>query len=225
MKILLIEDDKILNDNIAQALQAEGYTVFALFDGTLMERKTKKEKFDCVILDVNLPGINGFELCKQLRTYDLVTPVIMLTAFSELEDKINGFNAGADDYLSKPFFMRELILRVRNLIKRSTQSGQTSTQQNLYFDDIVLNTAQKKVFRNQIEIELTPREFNILYHLMQKPHEVISKKELVSLIWGQAVDFNTNTIEVYINFLRNKLDKPFGKNTIKTKIGYGYYLA
>lgn len=223
MNILLVEDDLTLNKNISEALKAEGFSVFSLYDGSLMERKIKKENFDCVVLDVNLPGKNGFELCKAFRKIDNTTPVILLTAFADLDDKVTGFNAGADDYLTKPFFMRELLLRVKNLVKRNKRAGTTSPE-TLSFDDITLQTDQKKVFRNGTEISLTPREYNILLQLLQHPNEIISKKDLIKSIWGQSVDFNTNTIEVYINFLRNKLDKPFGKNTIKTKIGYGYYL-
>lgn len=223
MNILLIEDDLTLNKNITEALKAEGFSVFSLFDGSLMERKTKKERFDCVILDVNLPGRNGFELCAEFRNIDTETPVLLLTAFADLEDKVTGFNAGADDYLTKPFFMRELLLRVENLVKRVKRTNNNPAQL-LSFDDITLHTAQKKVYRNGIEISLTPREYNILLQLLQHPNEIISKTDLIQSIWGTSLGFNTNTIEVYINFLRNKLDKPFGKHTIKTKIGYGYYL-
>lgn len=225
MNILLVEDDLTLNKNITGALEAEGFTVFSLYDGSLMDRKTKKENFDCVILDVNLPGKNGFELCKEFRKFNTGTPVILLTAFADLEDKVTGFDSGADDYLTKPFFMRELILRVKNLVKRGkSMSGNHSTPDMIYFDDITMQLSQKKVFRKDTEILLTPREYNILLKLMQHPNEIISKNDLIKSIWGQSLDFNTNTIEVYINFLRNKLDKPFDKNTIKTKIGYGYYL-
>lgn len=224
MKILLIEDDPVLNQNITEALTAENFNVIALFDGSLMERKTKNEAFDCIIMDVNLPGKNGFELCRDFRSYNKSTPVIMLTAFGDLEDKVTGFNCGADDYLTKPFYMRELIIRVQNLIKQRASQHRNDQSGKIYFDDILIDTAKKQVFRQNKEVALTPREFNILLKLVQNPCEVISKKDLVRSIWGDAMNFNTNTIEVYINFLRNKLDKPFGKNTIRTKIGYGYYL-
>lgn len=224
MNILLVEDDITLNRNITEALQAENHVVLSLFDGSLMERKIKKEHFHCIILDVNLPGRNGFELCKELRKANILTPVIFLTAFADLEDKIDGFNAGADDYLTKPFFMRELILRIDNLYKRQSNKIARSSADLLHYDDITIHTLQKKVIRDGKEIILTPREYNILLKLIESPDEIVSKSDLVKSIWGQSIDFNTNTIEVYINFLRNKLDKPFGKNTIKTKIGYGYYL-
>lgn len=224
MNILLIEDDPVLNRNITEALEAEQFSVTSLFDGSLLNRAIRKETFDCVILDINLPGRNGFEICRELKEREPAKPIIFLTAFGDLEDKITGFNVGADDYLTKPFYMRELILRVQNLVRRnhtpSTQSGN-----ELRYDDIMLDISKKKVFRQDKEVPLTPREFNILMQLLRKPAEVVSKKELIQSIWGHSVDVNTNIIEVYINFLRNKLDKPFGKNTIRTRIGYGYYLS
>lgn len=225
MKILIIEDDATLNKNISEALRSEHFEVVSLFDGSLVERTTKREQFDCIILDINLPGKNGFEICRELRTFNTATPVIMLTAFNELEDKVMGFDCGADDYLTKPFFMRELVLRVHALTKRSRQAFTYHERQMVHtYDDIQLHQATKKVFRQGKEISLTPREFQILLRLIQQPEEIVSKTELVKEIWGGAVDVNTNTVEVYINFLRNKLDKPFNKNTIKTKIGFGYYL-
>jgi DNA-binding response OmpR family regulator len=212
-----------LNKNISEALKAESYDVTTLFDGSLAERTTKREQFDCIILDINLPGKNGFELCKDFRNRNIATPVIMLTAFSELEDKVQGFDCGADDYLTKPFFMRELLLRVNALIKRKGQN--TNSNESVFtFDDITLNDATKTVFRQGNEISLTPREYQILFKLIQQPGEIVSKADLVKEIWGTSFDANTNTIEVYINFLRNKLDKPFNKSSIKTKVGFGYYL-
>jgi DNA-binding response OmpR family regulator len=149
----------------------------------------------------------------------------MLTAFGELEDKVQGFECGADDYLTKPFFMRELTLRVHSLIKRNKQNYSTdSTNSILNADDITLNDDKKTVFRQGKEISLTPREYQILLKLMEKNGEIVSKTDLIEEIWGSSFSANTNTIEVYINFLRKKLDKPFAKNTIKTKVGYGYYL-
>ncbi|MCS6905715.1 MAG: response regulator transcription factor [Bacteroidia bacterium] len=224
MKILIIEDDHTLSQNICLALQECHFATQVVYDGLLAERYLKKNIFDCLILDINLPGKNGFVLAKEFRQYNQHTPILMLTAFGELEDKIQGFECGADDYLTKPFYMRELILRVQSLIKRSYNKPVTHDNQLLIAGDIVLDKAQKRVFRNQIEITLTPREFQILQKLMEKKGEVISKAELIQEIWGSYFNANTNTIEVYVNFLRNKIDKPFAKNSIKTKVGFGYYL-
>ena len=224
MKVLLVEDDPTLNANIKEALAAEDMTVHNVFDGLLAERMLNQQTFDCVVMDINLPGKSGYELCTQFRAYNTRTPVLMLTAFSELEDKIRGYDCGADDYLTKPFFMRELILRIRSLVKRSRFSEEEITDEKILAGDIVIDRRQKKVWRNGQEIELTPREYQILLRLSQTPGEIVSKNDLIREIWGNAVGFNTNTIEVYVNFLRNKLDKPFNRNTIRTRVGYGYYL-
>jgi DNA-binding response OmpR family regulator len=222
--ILLVEDDAILSRNISDALLEEQLQVEFAYDGNIAEKLLKKKNFDCVILDVNLPGKNGYEICKNFRSYNTQTPVIMLTAFDELEDKVQGYDCGADDYLTKPFYMRELLLRIQSLIKRSETSGREPAENNvLIADDVVINQSTKKVMRQGQEISLTPREFQILVKLVSGRGELVSKQDLVREIWGNIVDANTNTIEVYINFLRGKIDKPFGKQNIKTKIGYGYF--
>jgi two-component system OmpR family response regulator len=222
MNILLIEDDQTLNQNITDSLKAEAIHTTSLYDGLLAERMLKRNNYDCVIMDINLPGKNGFDLCKDFRQYNTQTPVIMLTAFSELDDKVQGFNCGADDYLTKPFFMRELILRVNALVKRRKLSG--NGNETIRADDIVIYPNTKKVTRQNREISLTPREYQILLKLSENKGNIVSKSDLINEIWGKTFDANTNTIEVYINFLRNKIDKPFGKSSIKTKVGYGYYL-
>lgn len=221
LRILLVEDDLTLNQNISEALKAEQFQVTSLFDGKLAERVLQKELFDCVVLDINLPGKNGFDLCASFRLFNTKTPVLMLTAFGDLDDRVTGFNCGADDYVTKPFYMRELLLRIHALIKRNSKEGEPS--ELLIVGDVCVNKASKKVSRQNTEIILTPREFQLLVKLMEKNGDLVSKNELVQEIWGNIVDANTNTIEVYINFLRNKLDKPFGKNSIKTKVGFGYY--
>lgn len=223
-KILIIEDDPALNKNIKEALTDEQMEVDTAFDGLVAEKLLKKSKFDCIILDINLPYKNGYELCKDFRNYNTTTPILMLTAFDELDDKVQGYDSGADDYLTKPFFMKELILRVNSLLKRSISTGaKDKTATTIVAGDIVIQTTNKKVSRQGTEITLTPREYQILIKLVLSKGELVPKKELIKEIWGTAFDANTNTIEVYINFLRKKIDKPFGKESIKTKIGYGYY--
>lgn len=225
MKVLIIEDDPTLNRNISEALAAENLHTESVFDGLLAERLLKNNRYDCVIMDINLPGKSGFDLCHHFRTFNTETPVIILTAFGELEDKIKGFDCGADDYLTKPFFIRELMLRVNSLIKRS-KNAQSGAQEKdiIHAGDITIQLAQKKVLREEKEIPLTPREYQILLKLCENKGEIVSKNDLINEIWGSSFDTNTNTVEVYINFLRNKLDKPFGKSSIKTKVGFGYYL-
>jgi DNA-binding response OmpR family regulator len=221
MKILIIEDDQTLNQNISEALQAEAMNVTSFYDGGLAERTLQRNHFDCVIMDINLPGKNGFDLCKDFRLHNTSTPVIMLTAFAELDDKVQGFNCGADDYLTKPFYMRELLLRIHSLIKRTNSNIVQNT--TITADDIVIDVKMKRVTRQGQNISLTPREYQILVKLIERKGELISKKELIQEIWGNVLEANTNTIEVYINFLRNKIDKPFDKQNIKTRVGYGYY--
>lgn len=225
MRILLIEDDQTLSKNIEEGLKSENLNVEVVYDGFLAERLLKKNSYDCIIMDINLPGKNGFDLCIDYRNYNTITPVLMLTAFGELEDKVKGFDCGADDYLTKPFFMRELIMRVNALVKRrGLNVSDTQESTIIIAGDITIHSTRKKVLRQGIEIPLTPREYQILLRLCHHQGEIVSKNDLVKEIWGSSLGSNTNTIEVYINFLRNKLDKPFQKQTIKTKIGYGYYL-
>lgn len=225
MNVLIIEDDPDLNANIKEALEEENYNVDAAFDGQIGFKWLKQKNYSCVILDVNLPYMNGFQICKEFREFNTKTPIIMLTALGELEDKIEGYKLGADDYLTKPFYMKELILRVNSLIKRNPLSANNNEQEILVFDDIILNKKQKKITRNKQEIELTFREYQIIEMLMEQQGEVVSKRKMLQEIWNTTADTQSNTIEVYISFLRNKLDKPFGKSTIKTKVGFGYYLA
>jgi two-component system, OmpR family, response regulator len=225
LKVLLIEDDYTLSQNVRDALKSESLNVKVVYDGLLADRLLKKETFDCIIMDINLPGKTGFDLCKEFRRHDSHTPVIMLTAFAELDDKVQGFDCGADDYLTKPFYMRELILRVNSLIKRNKIRSSLEKQSSVRVaGDISINEAKKTVHRRDREISLTPREYQILLILVERKGEIVSKADLITEIWGHSFDANTNTVEVYVNFLRNKLDKPFGTNTIKTKVGYGYYL-
>ena len=222
MKLLIVEDDLTLSNNIKEAFEADEWQVTCVYDGALAERILKKETFDCIVLDINLPGKTGYTICTDFRSQNSTTPVIILTAFGELDDKIKGYDCGADDYLTKPFYMKELMLRVNALIKRKS-SRIPSEENNTIFSagDVVLNEKQKSVTKGGELLELTPREFQILKRLLTHKGEVVSKSDLIAEIWGKSVDANTNTIEVYINFLRNKL----GKEAIKTKVGYGYYIA
>lgn len=223
MKVLIVEDDSILSKNIYTALDAEGYLAENVYDGALALKLLRKNTYDIVIMDVNLPSINGFDLCKQFREGNKGTPIIMLTAFGDLDDKVKGYESGVDDYLTKPFFMKELLLRMQALLKRRELTGETKVPV-ITAGDIVINLQQKTVERQGKEINLTPREFQILSKLVKNQGDLVSKSELITEIWGSNIEANTNTIEVYINFLRNKIDKPFAKNSIKTKVGFGYYL-
>ncbi|QDH79861.1 response regulator transcription factor [Echinicola soli] len=225
-KILIVEDDVDLSRNIADSLRAEGIEPMVVYDGLLAAKLLERELFHGVIMDINLPGWNGFELCRYFRKRNQHTPVLMLTAFSELEDKVIGYEAGADDYLTKPFFMKELLMKVQVLLKRGQhQLDRAPNDPIITVGALKLNRTSKEVEQMGQKIDLTPREFQILEALLEANGNLVSKKELVQKIWGTTLDISssTNTIEVYINFLRNKLDKPFGKQSIRTKVGFGYY--
>lgn len=224
-KILIVEDDPNLSRNIKDAFIEENIEAEVAYDGLIAEKFLRKENYDCLILDINLPGKNGYDICADFRKYNTTTPVLMLTAFDELEDKVQGFNSGTDDYLTKPFYMKELILRVQALLKRSNPENMLpENNETISFGDILIYPKTSKVLRQGVELTLTAREYQILLQLVMAKGELVLKRDLIKEIWGSSFDANTNTIEVYINFLRKKVDKPFGKDSIKTKIGFGYYL-
>jgi len=223
-KVLIIEDDPDLNRNIRDAFIEAQMEADVAFDGFIAEKYLRKNDYDCIILDINLPGKNGYDICTDFRKYNSVTPILMLTAFDELEDKVQGFNSGTDDYLTKPFYMKELIMRVQALIKRrNPENGNFENTETLMFGDLIIYPKTSKVIRQGVELTLTAREYQILVQLVLAKGELVLKRDLIKEIWGSSFDANTNTIEVYINFLRKKVDKPFGKDSIKTKIGFGYY--
>lgn len=223
MTILLVEDDVTLNRNIKEYFQNEKYIVETAFDGQVAERLLKKSKYDCIIMDINIPIINGYELVKNFRNHNQSTPVLFLTAFEELEDKVKGFEYGADDYLTKPFYLKELEIRVKSLINRKLNiSGNNS--KIIMIDDLIIDETNKSVKRANQIISLTPKEYDILHLLAKSKGQLVSKSDLVKNIWGNNLLTNNNTIEVYINFLRKKIDKPYEKQLIKTKVGYGYIL-
>jgi DNA-binding response OmpR family regulator len=223
-RILIIEDDPDLNKNIRETFNELQMEADVAFDGFIAEKYLRKNEYDCVILDINLPGKNGYDICSDFRKYNSVTPILMLTAFDELEDKVQGFNSGTDDYLTKPFYMKELIMRVQALIKRKNpENGNFENTETLVFGDLIIYPKTSKVTRQGVELTLTAREYQILVQLVLAKGELVLKRDLIKEIWGSSFDANTNTIEVYINFLRKKVDKPFGKDSIKTKIGFGYY--
>ncbi len=222
-KILIVEDDETLNQNIGEYLRNNNFETVSAFDGQTAEKLLKNDHYECVILDISLPIKNGYELCREFRTYNSLTPVLMLTAYDELDDKVKGFEMGADDYLTKPFFTKELLVRVNSLIKR-VHLGTNNPHEKIEILDLIIDQTNKTVTRGGKPIQLTPREYSILLKLALAGGDLVSKRDLIRDVWGGLFSTNTNTIEVYINFLRNKIDKPFEKHLIKTKIGFGYYL-
>lgn len=221
-KIFIVEDDTIICQNLVFFLSKEGFDVKFTLSSVNASKILEDEFFDIIILDINMPKITGFDICREFRKFNQVTPILMLTAYDEIEDKIKGFDLGADDYLTKPFFMEELLLRIKSLLKRSKKLH--NIDEIVKIKDLTINMATKLVVRSGFEINLTPREFNLLLMLVRSKGKIVTKKELNRAIWGGSLNENNNTIEVYINFLRKKIDKPFSTQLIKTKIGFGYFL-
>ena len=221
--ILLVEDDVNIAADVKSRLIDEGFAVEVSYDGLLAEKLIIKQPFDCIILDINLPGKNGLEVCKAIRSQNVTSPVLMLTAFGEVDDKLQGFESGADDYLTKPFYFKELLARVRALLKRGMQSG--AAHQQLVTEDLVVDLTAKKITRAGSTIKLTAREFEIIATLSAAKGNTVSKKELIQKIWGTSVEVNTNTIEVFINSIRNKMDKNFPVKLLHTRPGFGYFLG
>lgn len=223
MKILLLEDDFTLSKEIAVFFASKEFECFPYYDGTLLLRKYFPYEYDLIILDINVPGTNGIEVCKKIRETDKKTPIIMLTAFSEIEDKLASFDSGADDYLVKPFHFEELYARISSLLRRKEIPQQL--EKKIIIQDLEILEDDMKVFRSGEEIKLTPKEFKLILVLAQAKGKVLSKQFIAEKLWDYHIETNQNTIEVYINFLRKKIDKDHETKLIRTKIGYGYYLS
>ena len=222
MKILLLEDDFKLSSEIKIFLKGKNIDCDAVYDGNLFLRQFSTEAYDLFILDINVPGVNGLDVCSKIRSCDKSTPVIMLTAFGQIEDKIEAFKNGADDYLVKPFHFDELYIRINSLMRRNQQPQQTD--EIIHVEDLQINVSEMKVTRGSIEINLTPKEYNLLLLLARAKGNPVSKPYISEKVWDLNFETGTNTIEVYINFLRKKVDKNFETKLIHTRPGFGYYL-
>lgn len=222
MKLLLVEDEVKMLQAIRQGLEESHYEVDIAYDGLIAKRLALKNAYAAIITDVIIPGINGFELVRQLRAQGVTTPVLLLTALGETDDKITGFDSGADQYLTKPFQFAELLARVRALTKRSTQVSMNA--QMLRYAGLEMNLDAKTVSRNGRPIDLTAREFALLEYLMRNQGRVLSKVDIAEQVWDLNFDAGTNIVEVYINYLRKKIDKDFATKLIHTQFGMGYVL-
>ncbi len=220
--ILIIEDDLRIAQNIYRVLQSEDFDAEIARDGMTGKRMALEGHFDLVLLDVNLPGMNGFDVCRQIREFKPVLPVIMLTAYGEVEDKVEGLGRGATDYIVKPFDFRELIARVNAALRLSVVAG--ADKRVLGIADLQLNVDTKVVTRAGKFIGLTAKEFALLEYFLLNPGTVISKMELAKNIWHLNFDPGTNFVEVYINYLRKKVDKDYDVKLIQTRPGLGYIL-
>ncbi len=223
MKILLLEDDFTLSKEISAFFTSKKFECVPYYDGSLLLKKYFPYEYDLIILDINVPGLNGIEVCKDIRKIDIKTPIIMLTAFSEIEDKLSSFDNGADDYLVKPFHFEELYARVQSLLRRKEVPQQIESK--IVVKDLEIYEEDMKVFRSGEEIKLTPKEFKLILILAHAKGKVLSKQFIAEKLWDYHIETNQNTIEVYINFLRKKIDKDHEIKLIHTKVGYGYYLS
>lgn len=222
VRILIAEDERKIADSLKQGLEENGFDVQVAYDGDIALKVFRNEKFDLVLLDINLPGINGYDLCKTIRVIDSSIPVVMLTALNAVEDKIEGFDAGADDYIIKPFDFRELLVRIRALLKRSHTTVATGT--TLQAGDLVMNLDSKEVTRNDQLISLTAKEFQLLEYFLRNKNRVLSRADISLNVWDIDFDTRTNVIDVYVNYLRKKIDKEFDEPLIHTQVGMGYVL-
>ncbi|NML22113.1 response regulator transcription factor [Pseudoflavitalea sp. G-6-1-2] len=223
MTILIIEDEQKVASFIKKGLEEQQFTVEVENDGERGLQTALEKDFDCIILDILLPGINGREICRRLRQNQVWTPVLMLSALQTTDDIVTGLDHGADDYLRKPFHFKELLARIQALHRRHHQD--MIGQERLQFQDLILDTAAKSASRSGIQIVLTAREYKLLELFMRHPNKVLSRAFISDAVWGIDRQSNANVVDVYVNYLRNKIEKPFhGDKLIHTLTGMGYVL-
>ncbi|MET6997495.1 response regulator transcription factor [Chitinophaga defluvii] len=221
MDILIIEDEERIATLVKQGLEEHGYQATIAYDGISGKKLALQQDFDLIITDIILPKMDGLELCKEIRVRKPGIPILMLTALGTTDDKVEGFDAGADDYLVKPFEFRELHARIRALLKRN--NGNVGQQGLLLkYADITFNLHTMIVTRHDREISLTPKELKLLRYMMEHPERVLSRSEIAENVWETTFDTGTNFIDVYINYLRKKIDKDFDVKLIHTKPGLGF---
>ncbi len=220
-KILIVEDDAHIAALLNQMLQEAGYETFVAFDGKMAMALFDSLRPNLVITDLVMPQVGGKELCHYIRSRNNNALIIMLTALSNTEDVVQGLDAGADDYMIKPFRMPELLARVRALLRRAEQADE---HQVIVLADLVLNLDTKETFRNNESIKLTATEFRLLEFLMRHKGRLKTRAEILEEVWGMSFDPATNVVDVYINYLRNKIDKPFEKKLLHTQVGLGFIM-
>ena len=222
MKILLVEDDPKISSFIKIGLESYDVLVDIAYEGTIAEKLVTSKKYDVIILDVVIPGISGFELCKNIRNKNILTPVIMLTSLDSVDDKVQGFDCGADDYLTKPFSFQELLARIKALHRRNREEMVKPT---LKIADLEIDSITRKVRRAGKEIRLTATEYKILELLLENKEKVFDRILIAEKVWGFSFNSGTNIIDVHINSLRKKIDKDFGTRLLHTRKGFGYVLS
>jgi len=220
MRILVVEDEMKMARAITRGLQNEGYVVETVGTGDDAVFWATEQNFDAIVLDVMLPGMDGFEVCRRLRSASVWTPVLMLTARGAVEDRIEGLDAGADDYLTKPFAFGELLARLRALLRR----GPAERAPEIVVGDIVIDPAAHTVTRRGVRIDLSPREFALLEYLAHHAGEVMRRSDILDHVWSYEYDGLSNVVDVYVGYLRKKLEKPFRSKVIRAVRGVGYVL-
>jgi two-component system OmpR family response regulator len=220
VRVLIVEDELRMASLMRRGLVQEGLAVDVAMSGEEALWMAPASDYDVIVLDVMLPGISGFETCKQLRTKGIWAPVLMLTARDSVEDRVTGLDMGADDYVVKPFAFAELLARLRALVRR----GEPERPSVLEVDDLKLDPATRRVWRDKTEIQLSSKEFAVLETFMRRPDEVLSRLHLLEHAWDFAYDNRSNIVDVYIRHLRKKIDEPFGRASLETVRGAGYRL-
>lgn len=222
MNLLLVEDEPNVVSVIKRGLTDEGFTVSIAPDGLIGEQMARENNFDLIILDIMLPGINGLELCKIIKNEKPNVPIIMLTALGSTENVVNGLDNGADDYLIKPFKFAELFARIRMLLRR--YSGVVMNDQMINIGDLQINLTAKTVKRNQIDIILTATEYRLLEFMAKNKSKILSRIDILESVWDIDFNLGTNVVDVYVNYLRKKIDKNSETKLIHTAVGLGYVL-
>ncbi|HEX2892560.1 MAG TPA: response regulator transcription factor [Marmoricola sp.] len=220
MRILVVEDEKRLAASLRTGLEAEGFAVDTAYDGQEGLWYAREHEYDAILLDIMLPGLNGYKVCETLRDEENWTPILMLTAKDGEWDQVEALDTGADDYVTKPFSFQVLLARLRSLIRR----GASERPANLVVGDLELDPAAHRVTRGGTEINLTSREMSLLEYLMRRRGEVVTKSDILGHVWDYAFEGDPNIVEVYVGRLRRKVDRPFGREDIETLRGSGYRL-
>jgi two-component system OmpR family response regulator len=220
MRVLVVEDTPKMASLLRRGLSEEGYAVDVVGTGVDAVWLATEQSFDAIVLDVVLPDIDGFEVCRRLRRANRWAPLLMLTARDDVSDRVRGLDSGADDYLTKPFAFEELFARVRSLIRR----GPHERSPILEVGDLALDPAEHSVRRGDHHVDLTPKEFALLQYLMRHPREALSRAQLLEHVWDFAFEGDPNIVDVYIGYLRDKIDRPFKRASVETVRGVGYRL-
>jgi DNA-binding response OmpR family regulator len=221
--ILIIEDEQRLAELLKKQFEDLGFEADAANDGYIGKELAEKNNYNLILLDINLPLINGYDLCKEIRKTNRNIPIIMLTAFGTADNKIAGFEAGADDYITKPFDFREVLARINVFLRRP--SSIIKLHEKLQIADLEMNLDTKTVYRGQKKIELTAKEFLLLETFLRNVNKLLTRDYIIEQVWGIEFDPNTNIIDVYVNYLRKKIDKDFEPKLIHTKYGFGFYCS